>query len=412
MALSSNSTFHCVGRCGTEREDANGTSVRPENNPANMKCATSNCEKEASLRCPTCVKLEIDLVEQSYFCTQDCFRAAWPTHKQLHKGSALPRGMDPSAKRRRAAFDRFNYTGDLRVADLVLPMRTVPASIPHPDYAVDGVPTAEERFNRTSTKFVTLDEQGIAAMRKVCRLAREVLDMAVRAAKVGVTTEQIDHIVHQACIDRQSYPSPLNYYGFPKACCTSVNEVICHGIPDKRPLQDGDILNIDITLYHEGYHGDLNETICIGNVSQQDKNLIRTAHDSMWAAIKRVKPGVLFRELGAYIEKVARANGHSVVRSYCGHGIGEQFHTAPNVPHYRKNRAVGMCKPGMCFTIEPMINGGNWRDDIWPDNWTAVTADGHNSAQFEHTILVTKEGFEVLTARLPDGPKFWWEEEG
>lgn len=319
--------------------------------------------------------------------------------------------MDPSAKRRRAAFDAFEYTGPLRVADIVLPIRKVPSSIQQPDYAITGAPKEEEKFNRTSTKLPILDDKQIAAMRKVCRLAREVLDIAVRAANVGVTTEQIDAIVHDACIERESYPSPLNYYAFPKSCCTSVNEVICHGIPDKRPLEEGDILNIDITLYHGGHHGDLNETICVGNVSQPDKKLIRSAHDAMWAAIKHVKPGVLFREFGSKAEKVVRSNGHSIVRSYCGHGIGAQFHTAPNVPHYKKNRAVGMCKPGMCFTIEPMVNAGGWGDDIWPDQWTAVTSDGKRSAQFEHTLLVTADGCEVLTARLPNGPKFWWEEE-
>lgn len=292
-----------------------------------------------------------------------------------------------------------------------MPMRTVPDSVKKPDYYADGLPKGEEKFNRVSTGFRVLDDKGIEGMRKVCRLGREVLDIAVRAAKVGVTTEEIDVIVHNACIERDSYPSPLNYYGFPKSCCTSVNEVICHGIPDTRPLQDGDVLNIDISLYHNGYHGDLNETVLIGNCSEERKKLVKGAHDALWAAIKHVKPGALFREFGAPIDKVARANGHSVVRTYCGHGINEQFHTAPNVPHYRKNKAVGMCKPGMTFTIEPMINLGTWRDRLWPDNWTAVTLDGKPSAQFEHTILVTENGFEVLTARLFDGPKFWWEEE-
>lgn len=376
-----------------------------------MECATLACSKPATLRCPTCVKLELDLVAESYFCSQDCFRGSWKTHKELHKASSQPRALDLSAKRRRAAFDGFRYTGPLRVGHVLMPRRPVPDRVPKTDYYADGVPKAEERFNRISTAFKVLDEKGVLAMRNVCRLAREVLDIAVRAARPGVTTEQLDQIVHRACLDRDSYPSPLNYYGFPKACCTSVNEVICHGIPDQRPLQDGDILNLDITLYHNGHHGDLNETILVGDsCSEADKRLVRCAHDAMWAAIKLVKPGALFREFGAPIEKVARNNGFSVVRSYCGHGIDEQFHTAPVVPHYRKNKAVGMCKPGMTFTIEPMINAGSWRDELWPDNWTAVTADGKPSAQFEHTVLVTADGFEVLTARLPDGPKFWWEQ--
>ena len=375
-----------------------------------MPCASPGCAKSGTLRCPTCVKLELDLVSASYFCSQDCFRGSWKKHKELHKAPTQPRALDLSAKRRRAAFENHSYSGPLRVAHVVMPRRTVPSTIQLPDYAADGTPRSEEKFNRTSTSFKVLDQKGIDAMRKVCRLGREVLDIAVRAAKVGVTTEEIDRVVHQACIERDSYPSPLNYYGFPKSSCTSVNEVICHGIPDTRPLEEGDILNIDITLYHGGHHGDLNETIIIGKTSDQRKNLVRCAHDALWAAIKIVKPGTLFREFGPQIDKVVRANGHSVVKSYCGHGIDEQFHTAPNVPHYKKNKAVGMCKEGMTFTIEPMINMGTWRDDLWPDNWTAVTADGKPSAQFEHTILVTAKGYEILTARLPDGPKFWWEE--
>lgn len=376
-----------------------------------MDCATENCTNKGSLRCPTCVKLEIDMAEKSYFCSQECFRGSWTEHKQLHKTpSNLPRALDLSAKRRRAAFADFAYTGPLRVGEVVMPLRTVPAHIPKTDYYIDGQPKSEELYNRTATSFRVLDENGIAGMRKVCRLAREVLDIAVRAAKPGVTTEQIDAIVHQACIERDAYPSPLNYYGFPKACCTSVNEVICHGIPDTRPLQDGDILDIDITLYHNGYHGDLNESILIGDsCTEADKKLVKCAHDALWSAIDIVKPGTLIRELGGQIERVVKSNGHSVVRSYCGHGINEQFHTSPNVPHYRKNKAVGICKPGMTFTIEPMVNAGTWRDVTWPDNWTAVTADGKRSAQFEHTLLVTDNGCEVLTARLPDGPKFWWE---
>lgn len=373
-----------------------------------MKCALESCEKDATLRCPTCIQLEI-CAEPSYFCSQSCFREVWPTHKKLHGKSALPRALDLSATRRRSAFENYEYTGPLRVGHVKLPLRAVPSRIPHPDYSRDGKAVAEERFNRTSTTFRILDDAGIAGMRKVCRLAREVLDIAIRTADVGVTTEAIDVAVHEACVQRSSYPSPLNYYGFPKSCCTSVNEVICHGIPDDRPLEHGDILNIDITLYHGGFHGDLNETICIGTCSEDSKKLVRAAYDALWAGIKQVKPGALFREFGAPIERVARNGNFSVVRNYCGHGINEQFHTAPNIPHYRKNKAVGMCKKGMTFTIEPMINAGTWRDDIWPDNWTAVTADGRESAQFEHTLLVTNDGVEVLTARDENGPKFWWE---
>lgn len=375
-----------------------------------MQCAAEACDKQATLRCPTCVKTRYVDPAASFFCSRDCFQASWTQHKKLHaKPDMGIRALPTSDRLRMAAFDGYSYTGQLRVASVHMPMRTVPDHIPRPDYATDGFPKSEERFNRTSTSFRILDQAGVDGMRKVCALAREVLDIAVRAADVGVTTEEIDRVVHEACVERESYPSPLNYYGFPKSCCTSVNEVICHGIPDMRPLQDGDILNIDITLYHGGFHGDVNETICIGSVDRKKRKLVKAAYDSMWAAIKAVKPGVLFRDFGPLIDKTAKKENVSVVRSYCGHGINEEFHTAPNVPHYRKNKAVGMCKKGMTFTIEPMLNAGSWRDDLWPDNWTSVTADGMPSAQFEHTLLVTENGFEVLTDRVQDGPIFWWE---
>jgi methionyl aminopeptidase len=176
----------------------------------------------------------------------------------------------------------------------------------------------------------------------------------------------------------------LNYFHFPKSVCTSPNEVICHGIPDSRILLDGDILNIDVTIYHEGFHGDLNETFYVGS-SRPSKDSIRvveTARECLDKAIALVKPGMHFRDPGNVIEKHAKSKNCSVVKSYCGHGIHQLFHCAPNVPHYAKNKAVGVCKPGMCFTIEPMINLGTHKDKTWPDNWTSTTADGMLSAQF------------------------------
>jgi len=256
-------------------------------------------------------------------------------------------------------------------------------------------------------KIEILDKQQQAGMRKVCRLAREVLDIAAAAVKPGVTTDYIDEIVHKACLERESYPSPLNYCDFPKSVCTSVNEVICHGIPDKYILQDGDIVNIDVTLYHGGFHGDLNETYYVGDVAKADPESVRVveaARECLNQAIALVKPGALFRDYGTVIEKHAKSQDCSVVKSYCGHGINSLFHCAPNVPHYGKNKAVGAAKEGMCFTIEPMITLGTHRDKTWPDNWTAVTADGKRTAQFEHTLLVTADGVEVLTARFPDSP--------
>eukprot|EP01097_Dermamoeba_algensis_P002883 TRINITY_DN2147_c0_g1_i1.p1 TRINITY_DN2147_c0_g1~~TRINITY_DN2147_c0_g1_i1.p1 ORF type:complete len:236 (-),score=52.52 TRINITY_DN2147_c0_g1_i1:53-760(-) len=235
-------------------------------------------------------------------------------------------------------------------------------------------------------------------MRVSCKLAREVLDVAAKALRVGITTDEIDQIVHQATIERNAYPSPLNYKGYPKSVCTSVNEVVCHGIPDQTVLQDGDIINIDVSVYFNGYHGDVNETYLIGNVDETGRRLVQTTRECLEKAIHMVKPGALYRDIGNVISKHAHANGFSVIRSYCGHGIGQLFHSPPNIPHYAKNKAVGVMKPGHIFTIEPMINEGNYRDELWPDDWTAVTCDGKRSAQFEHTLLVTETGCDVLTA--------------
>lgn len=177
----------------------------------------------------------------------------------------------------------------------------------------------------------------------------------------------------------------MNYNHFPKSVCTSVNEVICHGIPDRRPLQDGDIVNLDVTLYHEGYHGDLNETYYVGDKARADPDTVRVveaARECLDEAIKLVKPGTLFREFGNVIEKHAKTKNCSVIRTYVGHGINTIFHCPPNIPHYAKNKAVGECKPGMTFTIEPMIALGKYRDVTWPDNWTSTTVDGKKTAQF------------------------------
>jgi methionyl aminopeptidase len=192
----------------------------------------------------------------------------------------------------------------------------------------------------------------------------------------------------------------LNYYLFPKSVCTSVNEIICHGIPDLRPLEDGDIVNLDISVYHNGYHGDLNETFLVGDVSEESRRLVECAYATLSAAIDIAKPGTLYREFGTVISKVAKKYKCSVTKSYCGHGIGALFHTAPNVPHYANNKAKGELKPGHIFTIEPMINLGMYDDVLWPDGWTAATRDGKRSAQFEHTMLVTETGIELLTGRI------------
>lgn len=221
---------------------------------------------------------------------------------------------------------------------------------------------------------------------------------------VGVTTDEINIAVHDFIVKSGGYPSPLNYNGFRKSICTSVNEVICHGIPDNRPLQDGDIVNLDITVYYKGVHADLNETYGVGTISNASIHLIKTAYRCMDEAMKICKPDTLYRECGNVIGRIAKEEGLSVVRSYCGHGIGEHFHTDPSIAHYAKNKTPGIMKKGNCFTIEPMINMGTWRDNMWADNWTVVTQDGKRSAQFEHTMIITDDGIEVVTKRLPDSP--------
>ena len=223
----------------------------------------------------------------------------------------------------------FKWTGPLR-PHYVTPMRSVPPSIALPDWAHTGIPASEDKVRHSTVVEIQTPEQ-IARMREACRIGREVLDLAGRAVKPGVTTEAIDVLVHEACIARNAYPSPLNYRDFPKSCCTSVNEIICHGIPDARPLQDGDIVNIDISVYHQGMHADLNETFCVGStVPAKHKLLIKATHDALLLAIREVKPETLYRDLGNTITKHVSAFGMDVVRAYCGHGVASLFHCNPN----------------------------------------------------------------------------------
>jgi len=400
------------------------------------ECSSPGCSKllETKLSCPKCVQMGLP---PTYFCSQDCFRANYASHNKIHKVAkqvmeakkaaanahrktppdGITCGEDEVMETKMSLplwAEYYDFTGDLRPA-LLSPKRQLPPSIPRPDYANDiqGISMSEQR-DRASNKSIRiygpneLDcENGL---RHACAMGREVLDIAGRALKPGVTTDEIDRIVHDACIERGCYPSPLNYYNFPKSVCTSVNEVICHGIPDYREIKDGDIVNIDVTTFNGKYHGDLNETFLVGNVDDDGKKLVKTAFECLQKALKMVKPGTLYRDLGAVIHKTATASGCSVNRTYCGHGIGSLFHTAPNIPHYNKNKAKGIMKPGHVFTVEPMINLGVQADKTWHDNWTAVTSDGKRSAQFEHTVLVTQSGCEILTARK-DEPVMSWNED-
>ncbi|KAK9784874.1 hypothetical protein WJX73_001071 [Symbiochloris irregularis] len=367
------------------------------------------CSKPAKLQCPKCQELKL-AIKDSSFCSQDCFKAAWAEHKGVHKQATKDpwqyctnKGLGRSAKE-----PVWNWTGQLRPTPIG-PRRSVPDHIPKPEWAATGDAETERESRQQKSVPIWRGAQ-LEGIRAACRLAREVLDKAHAAVAPGVTTDEIDAVVHKATIDAGAYPSPLNYYNFPKSVCTSVNEVICHGIPDRRPLQDGDIVNVDVSVFYKGYHGDLNETYVVGDgVDEESKKLIKATSESLEKAIAAVKPGVRYRELGNIISQHIHANGFSVVKSYCGHGVGAHFHCAPNIPHYSHNKAVGIVREGQVFTIEPMVNAGAWQDTTWPDGWTAVTRDGTRSAQFEHTLYVTETGCEVLTARLPDSPPLWWQ---
>lgn len=260
--------------------------------------------------------------------------------------------------------------------------------------------------------------QEIEKMRIAGQLAADVLEMIEPYVKAGVTTEELDQICHKFITDEQkAIPAPLNYHGFPKSICTSINHIVCHGIPAEqdsqfgsfiRPavLKDGDIINIDITVIKDGYHGDTSRMFLVGDVSPEDKRLCMVAQEALYIGMKQVKPGTKLGEIGTAIEKYIKTNNKnnprtkfSIVKDYCGHGIGDQFHEDPQVVHYRNGDRTEL-KEGMTFTIEPMINAGKFGCRLdEDDNWTVYTADAKNSAQWEHTLLVTATGCEVLTLR-------------
>ncbi len=273
----------------------------------------------------------------------------------------------------------------------VTPMRSVPDHIAKPPYAATGEyePWDEDRVKSPEI---------IERMRHAGKVAGEVLALAGAMVAPGVTTEEIDIAVHEAFIERGAYPSTVNYHGYPKACCTSVNEVICHGIPDSRELQDGDICNIDVTGWIGGVHGDTNATFLVGEVDPESRQLVQVTEEATWRGIEAVQPGRPLSDIGRAIEDAVKPYRYGVVRAFVGHGIGEQFHTDIQVLHYYDSRSATIMREGMTFTIEPMITLGTVNYKIWDDDWTAVTADGRRTAQFEHTILVTADGADVLTA--------------
>ncbi|XP_019464961.1 PREDICTED: methionine aminopeptidase 1A-like isoform X2 [Lupinus angustifolius] len=314
-----------------------------------LSCDT--CGKPASLQCPKCMELKLPR-KGSAFCTQECFKSSWNSHKLVHLKAKLSSSLSAGApgqqssdklgenwlyclkrgQARTPKFPYFDWTGTLRPYPISI-KRIVPAHIDKPDWADDGIPVVEPNSDLQHVVEIKSPDL-IQRMRETCRIGREVLDAAARIIRPGVTTDEIDRVVHEATIAAGAYPSPLNYHFFPKSCCTSVNEVICHGIPDARKLEDGDIVNVDVTVYYKGVHGDLNETYFVGNVDEESCQLVKCTYECLEKAISIVKPGVRFREIGEVVNRHALMSGFSVVKSYCGHGIGELFHCAPNIPHY------------------------------------------------------------------------------
>ena len=236
-------------------------------------------------------------------------------------------------------------------------------------------------------------------MREVCRLAADTLLKVGDLIAPGITTDDINTFVHRDTLEKGAIPAPLNYRGFPKSVCTSVNNVICHGIPGKQVLTDGDIINVDVTHIYKGFHGDTSATFYVGTPSEEAKKVTEIARKCLELGIAEVKPGNRLGDIGAAIQEFAEGQKHSVVRDFVGHGIGRKFHEEPQVKHYGRRGTKTRLRPGMIFTIEPMINVGDYEMEILDDDWTAVTLDGSLSAQFEHTLLVTDDGVEVLTAR-------------
>ena len=274
---------------------------------------------------------------------------------------------------------------------VVTPMRTVPTDIVRPEYVGKKTPNEGNDSN-----MYTPEE--VERVRAAGKVAAGAIVEAAKIAVPGTTTDQIDVLIHEYICDHGAYPSTLDYRGYPKSVCTSLNEVICHGIPDSTVLEDGDILNLDVTAYFDGMHGDTNKTLLVGNVDEESRLLVERTEESLNRAMKAVKPGRQINVIGRVIEKYAARFGYGVVRDYTGHGVGREFHSGLIIPHYDAAPAYDIeIKEGMIFTIEPMLTLGTIEWDLWDDDWTVVTRDRKRTAQFEHTMVVTADGVDVLT---------------
>lgn len=272
----------------------------------------------------------------------------------------------------------------------VAPLLAVPPSITRPDYVTGQLPV-------TSSSFQIHSGESLERLRVACRVAAEVLETVGREVAPGVTTDYLDQVAHEAFISRGAYPSTLTYKGYPKSICTSVNEVICHGIPDDRPLQEGDIVNVDVTGYVGGMHGDTSATFGVGEISPSLQALIDVTREATLLGIAAVAPGRTLNSIGAAIQPYAFAHGFGVVVDYGGHGIGSVFHAAPHVNHTVHDWDTTPFEPGMTFTVEPMITAGSPNHHMWSDGWTVAANDLLPTAQFEHTVIVTDAAVEILT---------------
>jgi methionyl aminopeptidase len=272
----------------------------------------------------------------------------------------------------------------------ISPLRQVPAQIIRPEYVGKPAPAMHIGGDR-------YDEATIQKIRRASRIAAQALQIVLDSAKSGMTTDQLDEIGHEFLLSQGAYPSTLGYRGFPKSLCTSVNEVICHGIPDETVLEEGDIVNVDISAFVDGVHGDTNGTVAIGNVSEEVALLIERTHEAMHRGIRAALAGREVNIVGRAIESYAKRFGYGVVRDFTGHGVGTSFHTGLIIPHYDEPKYSTLIEPGMVFTIEPMITLGTHEWEMWDDGWTVTTADKSLTAQFEHTILITEDGPEILT---------------
>jgi methionyl aminopeptidase len=271
------------------------------------------------------------------------------------------------------------------------PTRSVPASIARPDYVGKIAPAK-------NTKGDVRTREEIEKIRAAGKIAAQAIELVGSHAKPGVTTDELDRIGHEFLVTQGAYPSTLGYRSYPKSLCSSVNEVICHGIPDDTVLQDGDIVNIDITAFKNGFHGDSNQTFLVGDVQQEVRDLVDRTHEAMMRGINAALPGREINIIGRAIEAYAKRFNYGVVRDFTGHGIGESFHSGLIIPHYDSAPLYNdEIKVGMVFTIEPMLTLGTHEWDMWPDNWTVLTKDKSMTAQFEHTIAITEDGPEILT---------------